>query len=84
MLQKKCSPNLQARHESAFATRGGGGGGYFHTYVGSGHFFGFKILNLNILGFFRKMNIFGGMKILLICFWVITKMDYIMHFRGFP
>ena len=32
---------------------GGGGGGvlrYFHTYVGSGHFLGFKILNFNIWG----------------------------------
>ena len=35
---------------------------YFHTYVGSGHFWGLKILNFNILGGFQ--NIFGGMKIL--------------------
>ena len=29
--------------------RGGGGGSLiFHIYVGSGHFGGFKILNLNI------------------------------------
>ena len=32
--------------------RGVGGGGevlrYFHTYVSSGHFLGFKILNFNI------------------------------------
>ena len=27
---------------------------YFHTYVGSGHFFGFKILNFNIFGGFQK------------------------------
>ena len=43
---------------------GGGGGGwalrYFHTYVDSDHFFGFKILNFSFLGVFRKMNIFLG------------------------
>ena len=34
---------------------------YFHTYVGSGYFFGFKILNFNIfLWFSEKMNIFWG------------------------
>ena len=52
-----------------YRPRGGGGGegrersgvlGYFHTYVGSGHFFGFKILNFNIFGVFRKMNNFFG------------------------
>ena len=34
-------------------SQGGGGGRvlcYFHTYVGSSHFFWFKILNLNIFG----------------------------------
>ena len=75
-----------------FRTPGGGGGGggtlIFSNirspgYVGSRNFFGFKILNFNILGFFRKMNIFEGMKIL----WVITKLDYLgvicMHFRVF-
>ena len=30
------------------------------AYIGSGHFLGFKILNLTILGFFGKMNTFGG------------------------
>ena len=41
---------------------GGGGEGvlrYFHTYVGSGHFGRFKILNFNVFGVFRKMNILG-------------------------
>ena len=35
---------------------------YFHTYVGSGHFFGFKILNFNILGQFSESFFFflGG------------------------
>ena len=37
---------------------------YFHAYVGSGYFRGFKILHFNILGGFRKLNIFGSMKIL--------------------
>ena len=37
------------------APRGGGGTLIF----GSGHFWGFKIVNFNILGGFRKMNIFG-------------------------
>ena len=43
---------------------------YFHAYVGSGYFGGFKILNFNI---------FGGMKILWIFYGVITKLDYTMH-----
>ena len=40
-----------------------GGGGvlqYFHTYSGSGHFLGFKILNFNILGRFSEFFFFGG------------------------
>ena len=60
--------------------RGGGGGGtlifsYIHMI---GSFFGFKILNFNIFGVFRKINIFWGMKILWKFLGVITKMDYIM------
>ena len=43
-------------------------------FLGGG---GVKILNVNIFGFFRKMNIFGGLKILLIFFGVITKLGYI-------
>ena len=41
----------------------------YHTYVGSGHFFGFKILNFNIF-FFRILFIRGAgcMKILWIFF----------------
>ena len=35
---------------------GGGVLRYFHTYVGSGHFLGFKILNFNIFFYF----FFGG------------------------
>ena len=59
----------------------GGGGGYsyiflfFHAYVGSGYFWGFKILNFNILGVFRELNNCGGMMILWIFFGVITKLD---------
>ena len=42
--------------------RGVGGGllRYFHTYVCSGHFFGFKILNFNILGGFSEFFFFRG------------------------
>ena len=36
---------------------------FFHTYVGSGHFWRVKLLSFNILGVFRKINIFLGMKI---------------------
>ena len=37
---------------------GGGGGGtlIFHTYVGSGYFFGFKILNFNIFPGFSEIG----------------------------
>ena len=30
------------------------------AYIGSGHFFGFKILNLTIFGFFPKNEYFWG------------------------
>ena len=35
---------------------------YACIYVGSDHFWGFKIFNFNIVWVFRKMNIFWGMK----------------------
>ena len=41
---------------------------YIRSFVGSSHFLGFKIFNSNIFGVFRKMNIFGDMKILWILF----------------
>ena len=52
---------------------------YFHTYLGSGHFFRFKILNFNI---------FLGMKILWIFLWGHHKIGLrlvviFMHFRAF-
>ena len=54
---------------------GGGVLWYFHTYVGSGYYFGFKILNFNIFGVFRKMNIFFGYEDFADIFWgVITKL----------
>ena len=59
---------------------GGGGGGVlcsFHTYVGSGHFLGVQNFEFQYFFFFRKMNIFLGMKILWIYFGVITKLDHI-------
>ena len=60
-----------------YTPRGGGVLLYFHTYVGSGHFLVFKILNNNIFGSFQIVNTFWGMEILWIFFWVITKLDYI-------
>ena len=56
-----------------------------HTCVGSGHFWGFKILKFNGGGgVFRKINIFCGMKELWIFFgsshnWTI----YRVHFYAF-
>ena len=41
---------------------------YFHTYVGSGHFLGLKILNFNIFWGFQKNEYFFCMKILWIFF----------------
>ena len=49
----------------------------FYTYVGSGHFLGFSILNFNIYGGFQKNEYFWGYEILWIFFWGITKFDYI-------
>ena len=43
----------------------GGVGGvlsYFHAYIGSGYFWGFKIPNFIILGVFRKIYIFWGVE----------------------
>ena len=54
-----------------------------------GYFGGFKILNFDIFGVFRKMNIILGMKILWVFFWGHHKIGlYLgvisMHFRVFP
>ena len=38
----------------------------FHIYVGSGHFWGVKILNFTIFWGFQKNKYFWGMKILCI------------------
>ena len=62
-----------------------GGGGGVCIYVGWDHFGGFKILNFNILGGFRNISIFGGMKIL----WIYhNKIGLVLevisiHFRDF-
>ena len=59
------SPWFQG-HQSRFISlnmseaQGGGVLLYFHTYVGSGHFLGFKILNFNIFGGFQKNKYFLG------------------------
>ena len=51
---------------------------YFHTYVGSGHFLGFKILNFNIfLAFSEKLIFFGVWRFCGYFLGVITKLDYI-------
>ena len=43
------------------SSQGGGGGTLkFLYYVGSGYFFGFKILNFNIFGGFQKKMLGGG------------------------
>ena len=49
--------------------RGGGVLCYFHTYVGLGYSFGFKILNINIFGGLRKMYIFWGYEDFVDIFW---------------
>ena len=51
---------------------------YFHTYVGSVHFFGFKILNFDIFWGFQKNKYFLGYENFVDNFFgVITKLDYI-------
>ena len=50
----------------------GGGGGYllyFHAYVGSSYFGGFKILNFNIIGGFQKTEYFWGHEDFVEIFW---------------
>ena len=48
---------------------GGGRGNYFHAYVGSGFFGGFKILNFNIFGGFQKTEYFWGYQHFVDNFW---------------
>ena len=69
-IQPECS-TFQRRECHHFSARkyfyrvlnpGGGGGGLlwnFYTYVDWGYFFGFKILNFNILGWVLKKKFFG-------------------------
>ena len=55
-----------------------GGTLIFHTYVGSGHFFGVKNFeSQNFFGFSEKLIYFWGMKILWIFFFGHLKLDYI-------
>ena len=42
---------------------------YFHAYVGSGYFGGFKILNFNILQGFQKTDFFGAYENFVDIFW---------------
>ena len=54
----------------------GGGGTLIFSYIlWPGLFLGFKILNFNIFGGFRKLNIFWYEDFADI-FWIITKLDY--------
>ena len=49
-----------------------GGGGvllYFHSYVGSGYFLGFKILNFNIFWDVQKTEYFLGYEDFVDIFW---------------
>ena len=66
-------------HFSSVCPPEGGGGGtlIFHTYVGLGYFWVKNFEFQYFYGVFRKLNIFGGMKILWIFFWFITNLDYI-------
>ena len=51
---------------------------YFYTYVGSGHFLGFKILNFNIFwGFQKNKYFFGVWRFYGYFVGVIIKLDYI-------
>ena len=64
-----------------FIPQGEGVLGYFqffiHTSIGSECFFGVQNFEFQYFGgVFRKLNIFGGMKILWIFWGVITKLDY--------
>ena len=63
---------------------GGGGVGGGETLIFSyirwpGLFLGFKSLNFNIFGGFRKLNIFLGMNILWIFFWDHHKIGLSMY-----
>ena len=54
---------------------------YFHTYVGSGHFWGFEILNFNVCVFFFFFFFFvgggGGVKK-----WIFLGMEILWIFFG--
>ena len=51
---------LHLRSVCLFSPEGGGVLLYFHAIIGSGYFWGFKILNFNIFGVFQKTEYFGG------------------------
>ena len=63
--------------QAQLGSGGGGGGGAGTSYVGSGHFYWFKILNFNIFGGFQKNEYYFGYGDCEIFFWVITKLDFI-------
>ena len=60
-----------------FCPRGEGGGTLIFSYVRSGHFLGFKILNFSTFWGFQKNKYSFGYEDFVDIFGVITKLDYI-------
>ena len=62
--------------ETCLDLQGGGGCRYSDiSYIGRvGPYFGVQNFEFQYFWGYQKMNIFGGMKILLVCFGVITKL----------
>ena len=77
VVSAKCLMSLKVHLLRPGGTSPQGGTLVFSYIRRLGSFFGFKILNFIIFGVFRKMSIFGGMKILWIFVGVIAKLDYI-------
>ena len=57
---RSCKPYLSKQECHSQGGEGGGVLWFFQTYVGSAHFFGFKILNFDIFWGFQKNEFFGG------------------------
>ena len=55
---------------------------YFHAYVGLSYFWGFKILNFNILGFFQKTECFWKYEDFVDIFWGHHKIGLYDAFQG--
>ena len=88
ILEKLSNPSVLTIVLGAQNPGGGAGGGellwIFYTYVGSGYFFGFKILNFNIFLCFQKNEYFLVYGDFVDVFGVTTKLAYIQgHFYAF-